>query len=139
MTVTDAVILVCGRPGDRGGGTVTETLPRSRSRCQGTKCTPGILKYVIRRSFLPRRKGVELSNTVTAASLSVSDSDSVVALNYLFHLVFPKIVNFLFWLLFLCEWLSVRKKNLVPKELETVRFNSEPKRYKSVSLSAKRP
>ena len=25
-----------------------------------------------------------------------------------------------------------------PQELETVRFNSEPKRYKSVSLSAKR-
>ncbi len=48
---------------------------------------------------------------------------------------------------------SVRKKNLAaeksrvfslrimggfPQELETMRFNSEPKRYKSVSLSAKR-
>jgi len=33
-------------------------------RCQDTKCTPGILKYVIRsRSFL--RKRIELSNTVS--------------------------------------------------------------------------
>ena len=66
--------------------------------------------------------------------------------------MFPKIVNFLFWLLFLCERLCSQKnpgcaKSQVlfplriigfPQELEKVRFNLEPKRCKSVSLSAKR-
>jgi hypothetical protein len=40
--------------------------------------------------------------------------------------VFPKIVNFLFWLLF------------GPKKPRKSQFNFEPKRYKMVSLSAKR-
>jgi hypothetical protein len=58
---------------------------------------------------------------------------------------------FLSWLLFWCEWLC-SQKNLAPEksrvfalrimgfqqELETVRFNLEPKLYKSVSLSPKR-
>ena len=59
------VMLVCGRPGDRGGG--TETPAASVPRHKALQCrpgTPGILKYVIRgRSFL--RKGIELSNTVS--------------------------------------------------------------------------
>jgi len=57
------VILVCGRPGDRGGCTETPgaaSVPRHKCR----PGTPGILKYVIRSgSFF--RKGIELSNTVS--------------------------------------------------------------------------
>jgi hypothetical protein len=66
--------------------------------------------------------------------------------------VFPKIVNFLFWLLFWCEWLcsqknlALRKSHVLfalrimgfPQEFRTVRFNLEPKRCKSISLSTKR-
>ena len=51
---TIQVILVCGRPGDRGGGNETPAASVPRHK---------VLKYVIRsRSFL--RKGIELSNTV---------------------------------------------------------------------------
>ena len=70
MTVNNIqVILVCGRPGDRGGGTETPAASVPRHKVQARHAR--YLKYVIRsRSFL--RRGTELSN------------NCVVFLNYLF-------------------------------------------------------
>ena len=108
------VILVCGRPG-------------RVSRCpgQGTKCRPGARYSEIRirsRSFL--RKGIELSNTVSY-SLELLVWCFQKELNYLFG-VSEKVTCF-------CA-----TDNEFPQEFRTVRFNLEPKRCKSVSLSAKR-
>ena len=76
-------MLVCGRPGDRGGGTETHaaSVPRHKVQARHAVGTPGILKYVIL---------VAEGNRIVKYC--------VVVLNYLFGV--SKIVNFVKMTLF---------------------------------------
>jgi len=142
-TVTDALQSTTFRLYSSAAAPVTGEAPRHPlPRCQSTKCRPGtpsILKHVMRsRSFL--RKGIELSNTVSYV---------IVVLNYLFGVSknsqLPFLASFVVWLRSQKQPGCAKSHVLFalrimgfPQELETVRLNSEPKRCKNVSLSAKR-
>ena len=105
------VILVCGRPGDRGGGTETPaaSVPRHKVQARHARYSENVIRS---RSFL--RKGIELY--------------CVVVLNYLFGV--PKIVNFVKMTLFAKKpgWGKVTcvsgTDNEFPQEFRTVRFKS---------------